>query len=118
MEYPPLVTIGIANFNYARFVTQALDSAASQTYENCELIIVDDCSNDNSVEVIQKWIGAYNGDFKITFIKNDENFGVAKVCSLILERATGKYYQILDADDVILPTKIAKQVSILEKNQN
>jgi glycosyltransferase involved in cell wall biosynthesis len=114
----PLVTVGIANYNYARFVTQALDSVASQTYENCELIIVDDCSNDHSVEVIQTWINNYTGNFKITFIKNNENYGVAKVCSSILERTSGKYYQILDADDAILPTKIAKQVSILEKDEN
>lgn len=114
----PLVTIGIANHNYARFVTQALDSAASQTYENCELIIVDDCSNDDSVEVIQKWIDVYCGNFKITFIQNEENYGIAKVSGLILERASGKYYQILDADDVILPKKIAHQVSILEQKEN
>jgi glycosyltransferase involved in cell wall biosynthesis len=113
----PLVTLGIANFNYARFVTQALDSAAKQTYGNCELIIVDDCSKDDSIEVIQKWIDNYTGNFKITFIKNSKNSGVANVCSSILERASGKYYQILDADDGILPSKIATQVAILEKEE-
>jgi glycosyltransferase involved in cell wall biosynthesis len=118
MAHLPLVTLGIANYNYAQFVTEALDSAASQTYENCELIIVDDCSKDNSVEVIQKWLNNYGGNFKITFIKNSKNTGVANVCKLILERASGKYYQILDADDGILSTKIADQVGLLEKEES
>ena len=68
--------------------------------------------------MIQKWIDCYTGNFNIVFIKNNKNTGVAQVCSLILERASGKYYQILDADDAILPTKIKKQVSILEKNED
>lgn len=114
----PLVTLGIANYNYAQFVTEALNSAASQTYENCELIIVDDCSKDNSVEVIQKWLNNYGGNFKITFIKNSKNIGVANVCKLILERTSGKYYQILDADDGIFSTKIAEQVGLLEKEES
>ena len=115
MSEMPLVTIAIANYNYARFVTQALDSAANQTYKNCELIIIDDFSNDNSVEVIQAWIENYTGNFKVLFIKNNSNIGIAKVCKLILERASGKYYQIIDADDGIFPTKIENQVAILEK---
>ena len=113
----PLVTIGIANYNYARFVTHALESVANQTYKNCELIIVDDCSTDNSVEVIQDWIDNYSGNFKIEFIKNSKNTGVAKVYNSILERVSGKYYQIIDADDFIFPDKIARQVSILEKEE-
>lgn len=117
MSHIPLVTIGIANYNYARFVTQALDSAANQTYENVELIIVDDCSKDNSIEVIQDWLNNYSGNFKIMFIKNSKNIGVANVCRLILERASGKYYQILDADDGIKSDKVEKQVAILEKDE-
>jgi alpha-1,3-rhamnosyltransferase len=113
-----LVTIGIANYNYAEFVTQALESAANQTYLNCELIIVDDCSNDNSINVIQQWINNYKGCFKITFLKNTRNTGVANVCKLILENVSGKYYQILDADDFIVPEKTSKQVAILESDEN
>jgi glycosyltransferase involved in cell wall biosynthesis len=117
MKTLPLVTIGIANYNYADFVVQALNSAANQSYLNCELIIVDDCSTDNSIEVIEKWINDYSGRFKITFFKNTSNIGVAKVCKLILEKASGKYYQILDADDFIVLEKIESQVAILESDE-
>jgi glycosyltransferase involved in cell wall biosynthesis len=66
----PLVTIGIPNFNYAHYIEEALNSVASQTYPNIEMIIVDDCSADNSVAVIENWIQNYSGRFVISFIKN------------------------------------------------
>lgn len=113
-----MVTIGIPNYNYARYITDALNSAVSQEYENLEIIIVDDCSNDNSVEVIEKWIARFTGDIKITLIKNSTNVGIAKVCNIILSNASGKYYQLLDADDILLPGKIKKQVDLLEKNSS
>lgn len=113
----PVVTIGIPNYNYAAFVTHALNAAANQTYENCEIIIVDDCSSDNSVQVIENWIRDYKGNFKITLIKNSFSHGIARVCNIILNKAAGKYYQILDADDVILPDKIANQVAIIEESE-
>lgn len=113
----PLVTIGIPNYNYAAFVTHALNAVANQTYANCEMIIVDDCSRDNSVEVIENWIKSYQGNFEITFIKNSFSHGIAKVSNIILNKAAGKYYQILDADDVILPDKIANQVPIIEGHE-
>lgn len=118
MNNYPLVTIGIPNYNYARYITDALNSAVSQEYENLEIIIVDDCSNDNSVEVIEKWIARFTGDIKITLIKNSTNVGIAKVCNIILSNASGKYYQLLDADDILLPGKIKKQVDLLEKNSS
>jgi glycosyltransferase involved in cell wall biosynthesis len=113
----PLVTIGIPNYNYASFVPHALNAVANQTYGNCEIIIVDDCSSDNSVEVIENWIKSYKGNFEITFIKNSFSHGIAKVSNIILNKAAGKYYQILDADDVILPDKITNQVTIIEESE-
>ncbi|MGN6605063.1 MAG: glycosyltransferase family 2 protein [Ginsengibacter sp.] len=117
MSKLPLVTIGIPNHNYAAFVTYALNAVANQSYENCEIIIVDDYSGDNSVQVIENWIRNYKGNFKITFIKNTFSHGISKVCNIILNKAAGKYYQVLDADDVILPDKIASQVAILEERE-
>ena len=113
----PLVTIGIANYNYAEFITQALESVANLHYGNCEIIIVDDCSKDNSVQVIEQWINNYPGNWKISFIRNAQNTGVANVCNLILQNASGKYYQILDADDLLKSDKLEEQVAVLENDE-
>lgn len=112
----PLVTVGIPNYNYAGFLRLALDSVARQTYNNIELVIVDDGSTDNSVAIIENWIKEYTGNFKISFIKNKQSIGIARVCNLILKNISGKYYQVLDADDILLPNKIESQVPVLEKN--
>jgi len=90
----------------------------SQTYENIELIIVDDLSTDNSISVIEDWIQKYQGPVKIRFIKNKTNIGLTKVCNIILDNANGKYFQPLDADDMLLPEKIKRQVKILEASKN
>jgi acetyltransferase-like isoleucine patch superfamily enzyme len=118
MEDFPLVTIGIANYNDAGFVTQALNSVASQTYPNIELIIVDDGSTDNSMELIDNWMKDYKGNFPVKLIKNTAALGKPAVSNIILDNTSGKYYQILDADDIILPDKIQSQVSRLEKHKN
>ena len=118
MNKNPLVTIGIPNYNYSKYISLALDSVAEQDYENIEVIMVDDCSTDNSIEVIQSWISNYRGNKKITFIRNKENMGLTKVCNLLLTNASGKYFQPLDADDILFPQKISRQVELLEAHEN
>jgi glycosyltransferase involved in cell wall biosynthesis len=114
----PLVTIGIPNYNYGHFISEALNSVVKQTYPNIELIIVDDVSSDNSIEIIENWIRSYTGKIQINFIKNKKNLGLTKVCNIILDNASGKYFQPLDADDILLPEKIERQVAILENSPN
>ena len=70
----PLVSFVVTSYNYARFIEQTLDSIKSQTYDNFEIIVVDDFSSDNSVEIIEKFI-QYNQDLRITLIKHDDNQG-------------------------------------------
>ncbi len=111
-----MVSVGVPNFNYANYILHALNSVVNQTYTQIELIIVDDCSTDNSVEVIHQWINNYKGEVKIKFIKNPVNLGLTKVCNIILQNANGKYFQTLDADDILLPGKIERQVALLEQN--
>lgn len=118
MKEFPLISIGILNYNYSKYITYALESAAKQTYSNIELIIVDDCSTDNSIEVIERWIKSYVGNFKINFIRNEKNLGLSKSCNVILKNVHGKYFQLLDADDILFPDKIFKQVEILEESKN
>ncbi len=110
MDYHPLVTIGIPNYNYARYVEVALESVCAQTYPNLEVIIVDDCSTDQSVDKIEEWMAAYKGTRHVKLIKNEKNLGLTKVCNIILQHANGKYFQTLDADDIFMPEKIAGQV--------
>ncbi len=112
----PLVTLGIVNYNYARFVSGALDSVQAQTYLNIEIIIADDCSTDDSDTVIRSWINKQAGSRNIRYIRNEENRGISRNCNRILKLARGKYYQVLDADDVLLPEKIALDVEIMEAN--
>ncbi|CAN5338695.1 glycosyltransferase [soil metagenome] len=114
----PLVSIAVLNFNYAKFVTKALDSAANQIYPNIEILIVDDQSTDDSVEVIQNWIRNYKGNFSVSFVINDKNLGLSGSCNVILKNVKGKYFQLLDADDVLFPSKISKQVEIIERSKD
>lgn len=114
----PLVTIGIPNYNYAGYIKETLESVANQTYANIELIIIDDCSTDNSITVIENWIKNYSGNMRIRFITNEKNLGLSGTCNVILNNANGKYLQLLDSDDIIYPYKISKQVEILENSSN
>lgn len=118
MDNLPLVTIGIPNYNYSHYIIETLNSVINQTYQYIELIIVDDLSTDNSIEIIEDWIKKYNGPIKVSFIKNLKNGGLTKVCNQILKNAHGKYFQTLDADDILLPGKIEKQVALLEASKN
>lgn len=114
MSISPLVTIGVPNYNYAHFIIRTLESVARQDYPNIELVIVDDCSTDNSIAVIETWIENYKGNIRTRFIKNNFNNGLTANCNLILKNASGKYIQFLDADDLILPGKIKTQVEQME----
>lgn len=114
----PLVTIGIPNYNYAHYIKEAMNSVANQAYPNIELIIVDDCSTDNSIIEIENWIKNYSGNIAINFIKNEINLGLTGTCNVILKNAKGKYFQTLDADDIIFPQKIEKQVNLIEQGIN
>lgn len=118
MDSQPLVTIGVPNYNYSKYVIEALESIVKQTYRNIEIIIVDDCSSDNSNIVIDTWVNAYIGNIKINFIKNEVNIGIAKVCNLILKNAHGEYIQFLDADDYIFLNKIETQVRLLQSRDH
>ncbi|MGN6267182.1 MAG: glycosyltransferase family 2 protein [Ginsengibacter sp.] len=114
----PLVTVGIPNYNYAHFITEALNSVAAQTYREIELIIVDDCSTDNSVEVIESWIRNYKGTFRIIFLQNNKNLGLSGSCNVILNNSHGEYLQLLDSDDIIFPSKILRQIEVFNTSTN
>lgn len=109
----PLVTVITLSFNTGKYVIETIKSVKEQTYKNIEHIIIDDCSKDNSVELIQNWISANN--YKCEFIKHEANLGICKSFNDGLNRANGKYICIV-CDDIFLPEKVERQVAILEKS--
>lgn len=109
----PKVSICIPNYNYGRFIGDAIQSALEQTYKNFELIIVDNCSTDNSEEVIKSF-----SDPRIRFYKNDRNIGGIRNWNRCLSLARGEYITLLHADDKITPNSIEKRVEILDRNPN
>lgn len=105
----PLVSIIILSYNYAHYIGQAIQSVLDQTYANWELVIIDDGSRDNSLEVIRSFT-----DPRITVIELETNRGACRAYNRAYEHCQGKYLGSLDADDYFLPDKLAVQVAYME----
>lgn len=104
----PLVTIGIPVYNVGRFIGLTLKSVLAQTYTNFELIITDDGSTDNTVEVIRSF-----NDPRITLIVDGENHGISYRLNQQIDMAKGKYFVRMDGDDLMFPTRVEEEVSFL-----
>ncbi|RTY91029.1 glycosyltransferase [Flavobacterium sp. RSP46] len=108
MQDNPLVTVICLCYNHKDYVIESLMSVLNQHYDTIELIIVDDCSTDNSKSVIEKWLLDYP---QIPFIANDTNLGNTKSFNNALKTAKGDYIIDLAADDVLLPNCITSQIN-------
>jgi glycosyltransferase involved in cell wall biosynthesis len=113
----PLVTMIVLCYNQARFVVETLDSVKDQTYKHTELVIIDDCSSDDSVAVITRWLRE-NPDLRCTFIPHQKNQGICKSLNEALSITSGKYISIIASDDIWLPDKIERQVAIMESQRD
>ncbi|MCC6183019.1 MAG: glycosyltransferase, partial [Bacteroidia bacterium] len=105
----PLISIGVASFNNSKYILDTLLSIASQTYQHIELIIVDDNSNDNSVDIINNFLKTITIPFK--FHINEKNTGVVSVCNKLLSLVTGEYYTLIGSDDIMTYNRIELQIS-------
>lgn len=105
-----LVSIIMPSYNTGRFISETIDSVLAQTYENWELIIVDDCSTDNTDEVVQKYLS----DHRVKYLKNEKNSGAAASRNRALREAEGKWIAFLDSDDLWSPNKLDKQLAFMK----
>lgn len=105
----PLVSVVMPVYNGSAYLGQAIESVLSQTYRNLELIVVDDCSKDDSLQVI----GRYAADARIVLLRNEANAGVAASRNRALAQSRGRYVTFLDQDDVWLPRKLELQVAAM-----
>jgi glycosyltransferase involved in cell wall biosynthesis len=108
-----LVSIIMPNYNSARFVEETIVSVFAQTYENWELILVDDCSSDDSITIIESLMAE---DKRIKLIKLAENSGPAIARNRGIEEAKGRYIAFLDSDDTWHPEKLSKQISFMQEH--
>lgn len=106
-----LVSIIMPSYNTAEYISDSIKSIQAQTYDNWELIIVDDCSTDNSISVIKSF-----NDPRIRIFQNIKNSGAAISRNHALMEAKGKWIAFLDSDDTWSPEKLRKQVSFMKQN--
>ena len=99
------------SFNTGKFIKETIESVICQTYENWELIIVDDCSTDDTDSVVSSF-----SDDRIKFFKNEKNSGAAVSRNFAIRKASGRWIAFLDSDDVWLPNKLEKQISFMIDN--
>lgn len=99
-------------YNAARFIAATVESAATQSYKDIEIVLVDDCSKDNSAEIIAGLQKKYPN---IVYHKQERNQGAAVARNTALNLAKGRYVAFLDSDDLWLPNKIERQISLMEE---
>ena len=112
-QIKPKVSVVICTYNRAQYLPQAIESVLAQSFQDFELIIVDDASTDNTQTVVER----YMNDSRIRYIKNNNNLGLGKNRVEATKNVRGEYIAILDSDDYWVDVnKISKQVDFLDKN--
>ncbi|MEI8128131.1 MAG: glycosyltransferase [bacterium] len=108
------ISIITASYNYAQFIEEAINSVISQSYQNWELIIVDDGSCDNSVDIIKSYC---EKDDRIKFFQheNGQNKGLKETLLLGIEHASGEWIAFLESDDYFAPDNLSKKIEIIKK---
>lgn len=107
----PMISFVVTSYNYEKYILKTLESIKAQSYRNFEIIIVDDCSKDNSCKIIEDFISE-NQDLKITLIKQSSNQG--QMASMIkgLESAQGQFVSFIDSDDILMPDYAKNHIKV------
>ncbi len=107
----PFVSFIVMTYNAERYVKEAIEGAFEQTYENMEIIISDDCSTDNTFEVIQETVAQYKGSKPCRVLRNEQNIGIgAHLNKLWWEEAKGDWIIPSAGDDVSLPHRTERMM--------
>ena len=112
---PGLVSVITPVYNAGKVIEETIKSVFNQTYKNIELVLVDDCSKDNSAEIIGKYRDVFPG---IIYFLQPKNMGAGAARNKALELARGQYVAFLDADDLWLPEKTEKQLNLMAERKS
>lgn len=107
-----LVSIIMPSYNTGRYIAQSIQSVLAQTYPNWELLIVDDCSTDDTDQIVAPFLT----DPRISYRKNPRNLGAALTRNSAIRQAKGKYVAFLDSDDLWEKEKLQKQVAFMQEH--
>jgi glycosyltransferase involved in cell wall biosynthesis len=113
MKDSPLVSVIIPAFNASRYIAEAVQSVLDQTYRNIEVIVIDDCSSDDTYQICLKMAEA---DARLQIFRNDVNRKIAASLNLAISLSKGEFVARMDADDICLPQRIAHQLNYLQSN--
>lgn len=108
-----LVSIIMPSYNSEKYIEATLNSVRKQTYQNWEVILVDDCSSDNTLKIVESY--AYM-DSRIKYYKLEKNSGAAVARNASIELANGEFFAFLDSDDLWHPEKLEKQIKFMVDN--
>jgi len=110
MSHTPVLSILLSSFNYGRFIGDAIKSVLDQNFDDYELLIVDNASTDDSIDVIKSF-----NDERIRLIVNPKNLGGHASMEILINNARGKYLRMLCADDKLVPGIVSEQIQYLER---
>ena len=116
MASKPLISVCVITYNHENFIKEAIVSIVNQTYQNIELIIIDDGSKDNSIEKIEEMLSVCEERFTRFEFRYRANRGLSATLNEALEWCHGKYFSAIASDDMMLPQKIEKQINFLLKS--
>jgi glycosyltransferase involved in cell wall biosynthesis len=113
----PLVSIIVITYNSAKYIVETLESIKAQTYRNIELIISDDCSNDDTIKICKKWIAENKGRFvKTELITSLVNTGIPANCNRGMIPAKGEWVKFIAGDDILIASAVNEVIRFIEEN--
>lgn len=110
----PLVSVMIPVYNHRHFMRECLDSVLAQDYQHLEVVVADDASTDGTQEIAREYAARFPDRIKV--LLGDRNVGVSRNCNIAWSACTGKYVALFAGDDVMLPGKLSRQVSHMERH--
>lgn len=109
-----LVSVIIPTYNSEKYIEETLNSVLNQTYREFEIIIIDDCSKDNTFEIVKEYEKKYSN---IVCLKQEQNKGVAEARNRGIKKSRGRYIAFLDSDDLWYEKKLEKQLKLMKEKR-
>ena len=110
-----IITIGFPVYNVENYVRRSLESALNQNMANYEIIVVDDCGSDHSMEIITSLITTHPHGHRVRIIRHERNKGLAEARNTVINNAKGDYIYFMDSDDFIIPSTLSLLLQAAEK---